>query len=40
MITTITGATSTVAGDAASTKSSVLYLENRCTTMSGVINCP
>jgi polysaccharide export outer membrane protein len=39
MITTITGAASSVAGDAASTKGSVLYLENRCATMSGVLNC-
>jgi polysaccharide export outer membrane protein len=40
MITTITGAASTVTGDAANTKASVLYLGNRCATMSGVINCP
>ena len=40
MITTLTGAASTVAGDAANTKASVLYLGNRCATMSGVINCP
>ena len=39
MITTITGAASSVAGDAANTKASVLYLENRCATMSGVLNC-
>jgi len=40
MITTISGAASGVASDAANTKASVLYLGNRCPTMSGVINCP
>jgi polysaccharide export outer membrane protein len=40
MITTITGATSSVANDAASTKGSILYLENKCATMSGTLNCP
>ena len=40
MITTVTGATSSVANDAASTKGSILYLENKCATMAGVLNCP
>ena len=40
MITTITGAASTVAGDAASTKASILYLENRCAATSGLVSCP
>jgi polysaccharide export outer membrane protein len=40
MITTVTGATSSVANDAASTKGSVLYLGNRCATLSGVLTCP
>ena len=40
MITTVTGATSSVAGDAASTKGSVLYLGNRCATLSGGLTCP
>ncbi|MGA2496044.1 MAG: polysaccharide biosynthesis/export family protein [Roseiarcus sp.] len=40
MITTITGATSSVANDAASTKGSILYLENKCATMGGFPNCP
>jgi len=40
MITTITGSASSVANDAANTKGSILYLENRCATMSGVLNCP
>ena len=39
MITTITGAASSVASDAANTKGSILYLENCCATMSGVLNC-
>ncbi len=39
MLTTVTGAASTVAGDAASTKGSVLYLENQCAKMSGFLNC-
>ena len=40
MITTVTGATSSVASDAASTKGSILYLGESCATMSGVLNCP
>jgi polysaccharide export outer membrane protein len=40
MITTVTGAAATVASDAASTKASVLYLQNRCATLSGVVSCP
>jgi polysaccharide export outer membrane protein len=40
MLTTVTGATSSVANDAASTKGSVLYLGNRCATLSGVLTCP
>jgi polysaccharide export outer membrane protein len=40
MITTVTGATSSVANDAATTKGSILYLENKCATMGGVLNCP
>jgi len=40
MITTVTGATSSVANDAASTKGSILYLGNKCATMGGVLNCP
>jgi polysaccharide export outer membrane protein len=40
MITTVTSATSTVASDAASTKGSVLYLEDRCAKLSGVPTCP
>ena len=39
MLTTVTGATSSVANDAANTKGSILYLENKCATMSGVVNC-
>ncbi|MBV8473042.1 MAG: hypothetical protein JO107_00865, partial [Hyphomicrobiales bacterium] len=37
LITTVTGATSAVATDAASTKASVLYLQNRCAA---IVNCP
>ncbi len=40
MITTVTGSTSSVANDAANTKGSVLYLGNRCATLSGVLTCP
>ncbi|MGD0642115.1 MAG: polysaccharide biosynthesis/export family protein [Roseiarcus sp.] len=40
MIATVTGATSAVANDAANTKGSVLYLQNRCRVTSGVWNCP
>ncbi len=40
MLATLTGAASTVASDAASTKASVLYLENRCGAVSGIANCP
>jgi polysaccharide export outer membrane protein len=40
MITTVTGATSSVANDAASTKGSILYLENKCAPMGGGLNCP
>jgi polysaccharide export outer membrane protein len=40
MITTITGAASTVASDAATTKASVLYLQNRCGPLNAVVGCP
>jgi polysaccharide export outer membrane protein len=40
MLTTVTGATSSVANDAASTKGSILYLGNKCATMAGAANCP
>ncbi len=40
MVTTVTGTTSAVATDAANTKAAVLYLQNRCTAMSGIVNCP
>ena len=40
MLTTVTGAASTVAGDAANTKASLLYLQNRCGPLSGVVGCP
>jgi hypothetical protein len=40
MITTITGATSSVANDAAVTKGSILYLENKCGVVSGAASCP
>jgi polysaccharide export outer membrane protein len=40
LLTTVTNAASTVAGDAANTKASVLYLQNRCASMGGVVNCP
>lgn len=39
MITTITGATSSVAGDAANTKASVLYLQNHCGMGANVTGC-
>ena len=39
MLTTVTGATSSVANDAANTKGSILYLENKCATMGGVLTC-
>ena len=40
MLTTVTGAVSTVATDAATTKASVLYLQNRCGPASGIVGCP
>ena len=40
MITTVTGAASTVASDAATTKASVLYLQNRCGPLNAVVGCP
>ncbi len=40
MLTTVTGAASTAASDAATTKASVLYLQNRCGPVNGVIGCP
>ncbi len=40
MLMTVTGAASTVAADAANTKASVLYLQNRCGAMIGVVSCP
>jgi polysaccharide export outer membrane protein len=40
MLTTVTGAASTVASDAASTKASILYLQNRCGPPNGVVGCP
>lgn len=40
MITTVTGAASTVSSDAATTKASVLYLQNRCGPANAIVGCP
>jgi polysaccharide export outer membrane protein len=40
LLTTVSGATSQVASDASNTKASIMYLQNRCPKMGGIVNCP